>query len=371
MKTIHIFIYILAFTLPSMSVSGAETINIAAIYALTGVAAEANSYTLRGVRYAVNELNHAGGILGKKIKLEVLDNQSTPIGSSMAANKAAAVNVVAIVGPDWSSHSISVARVAQRAGIPMISSLSTNPEVTRVGNYIFRVCFTDDFQGEVIARFANRDLNASTAVILVDVLSDYSLMLSEIFRKHFEKLGGRVLQEIEYKHNQQKFDDEIIAAVNTKAEAMFIPGHDESGFIAKQAQELGSLSTFLGADGWSTAVFFKKGGAELKHGYFSTHWAVDMENENSKSFVEKYNIGAESPEDNIALGYDAMMLLGNAIARAGSLDREKIRDAIARTHSFKAITGTINFNEYGDPIKSAVIMEIVNGKPRYMKTVHP
>ncbi len=358
-------------TLPGMPVMGEKTIDIAAIYALTGAAAEANSYALRGVRYAVDELNNGGGILGKNINLYVFDNQSTPIGSTLAAQQAAAADVVAIVGPDWSSHSISVARVAQREGIPMISSLSTNPEVTKIGNYIFRVCFTDDFQGKVVARFAYQDLHATTAVILVNVSSDYSLKLSEIFRKNFEQLGGRVLQEIEYKHNQQRFDNEIDAAVKIKADTMFIPGHDESGLIAKQAQDLGSSSIFLGGDGWSTPVFFKKGGSEIERGYFSTHWSVDMESEKSKSFVKRYNIAAESPEDNIALGYDAMMLLGDAIARSGTTDRGKIRDAIARTHSFKAVTGTIDFNEFGDPIKSAVMMKIVNGKPRFLKTIEP
>jgi branched-chain amino acid transport system substrate-binding protein len=371
MKLFRFILSTLLFILPGVSVAGKNTIDIAAIYALTGIAAEANSYTLRGVMYAVDELNQSGGILENAIRLQVFDNQSTPIGSTLAARQAIAANVVAIVGPDWSSHSLAVARVAQENGIPMISSLSTNPEVTRIGNYIFRVCFTDDFQGRVLARFAHQDLNASTAVILVDVTSDYSLKLSEIFRKNFEDVGGRVLQEVEYKHSQPRFDEEITAAVKAKADAMFIPGHDESGLIVKQAQERGTTSVFLGADGWSTAVFFIKGGVDLKHGYFSTHWAVDVESEKSKSFVKKYNIAAESAEDNIALGYDAMMLLGDAIARAGAIDRQKIRDAVARTKSYQAVTGPISFNENGDPIKSVVIMEIINGRPKYLKTVEP
>ena len=371
MKCICLLICGVIVILSSVPTLGENTMDIAAIYALTGAAAEANSYALQGVRFAVSELNSSGGILGRKINLKIFDNKSTPIGSTMAAKQAAGANVLAIVGPDWSSHSISVARVAQKAGIPMISSLSTNPEVTRIGNYIFRICFTDEFQGKVIARFARHEIKAKTAVVFVDVSSDYSIKLSHIFRKNFEPLGGKVLQEIEYKHNQLNYDNEIELAVKANADVIFIPGHDESGFIAKQAQDRGSSSVFLGGDGWSTPVFFKKGGAELERGYFSTHWSVYLENENSQSFVSRYSIAADSPEDNIALGYDAMMLLGDAIRRAGSTDKQKIRAAIAHTNSFKAVTGTINFNEYGDPIKSAVIMEIVNGKPHYMKTVHP
>ena len=348
-----------------------DTIDIAAIYALTGAAAEANAFALRGVGYAVDEMNRQGGIFGRKINLLVFDNQSTPIGSTLAAKQAAAANVVAIVGPDWSSHSIAVARVAQDLGIPMISSLSTNPEVTKIGDFIFRVCFTDEFQGKVIAKFAREYLSAATAVVFVDVTSDYSLKLSEIFRHNFEQLGGRVLLELEYKLTQRQFDKEVSSAVKTDADVIFIPGHDESGLIAKMAQDAGARSVFLGGDGWSTLPFFKKGGMELKRGYFSAHWSPALETEKSRSFVKKYTTHSESSDDNIALGYDAMMLLADAISRANTTDRKNIRTAIANTRSFKGVTGVINFNEYGDPIKSAVVMEIRNGKSHYLKTLEP
>jgi len=349
---------------------GNGTIDIAAIYALTGAAAEANAYALRGAGYAVDEINSQGGVLGKKINLLVFDNQSTPIGSTTAAKKAAEANVVAIVGPDWSSHSIAVARVAQDNGIPMISSLSTNPEVTKIGEYIFRACFTDDFQGKVIAKFARQDLNATTAVIFVDVTSDYSLKLSEIFQNNFEKMGGRIVLELEYKLKQQLFDKDIKKAVKADADVIFIPGHDESGSIAKQIQNAGVSSIFLGGDGWGNPVFFRKGGSGLKRGYYSTHWSVHLDSERSRAFVKKY-IHSEASVDNIALGYDAVMLLAEAINRAQSFDRKKIRNAIANTRSFKGVTGIIDFNDHGDPIKRAVFMEIRNGKPHYLKTLKP
>jgi len=208
-KAIRFILSFLFLFLSTTPVCGNETIDIAAIYALTGAAAEANAYALRGAGYAVDEINSQGGVLGKTINLLMFDNQSTPIGSTIAAKKAAAANVVAIVGPDWSSHAIAVARVAQENGIPMISSLSTNPETTKIGEYIFRACFTDDFQGKVIARFARQDLNATTAVIFVDVTSDYSLKLSEIFQTNFEKLGGRIVLELEYKLKQHLIDKDV------------------------------------------------------------------------------------------------------------------------------------------------------------------
>ena len=370
MKKCRFTPFFLSMLLLAATVHGQESIDVAAIYAVTGAAAEANAYALRGVGYAVDEVNKRGGISGKKINLLVLDNQSTPIGSTLAAKQAAAANVVAIVGPDWSSHSLAVARVAQEVGIPMISSLSTNPEVTKIGDYIFRICFTDDFQGKVIAKFARQDLNATTAVIFVDVTSDYSLKLSEIFRKNFEPLGGRVLFEFEYKLKQRQFGEEIQKAVKAAADMIFIPGHDESGLIVKQIQDAGSTSLLIGGDGWSSAAFFRKGGAELKHGFYSTHWSANLNTEPSRVFAEKYRI-MEDPDDNIALGYDAMMLLAAAITQAKSTERKKIRDAIANIRSFKGVTGTINFNEHGDPVKSVVFMEIKNGKPHYLKTLEP
>ncbi len=369
-KTIRFSLSFLFLFLSITPACGNETIDVAAIYALTGAAAEANAYALRGAGCAVDEINRQGGISGRKINLLVFDNQSTPIGSTIAAKRAAAANVVAIVGPDWSSHSIAVARVAQKIGIPMISSLSTNPEVTKIGNYIFRVCFTDDFQGKVIAKFARQDLNATTAVIFVDVTSDYSLKLSEIFQTNFAKLGGRVVLELEYKLKQQLFDKDVKKAVKAGADVIFIPGHDESGSIAKQIQDTGASSIFLGGDGWGNPVFFKKGGSGLKQGFYSTHWSVHLDNDRSRAFVKKY-IHSEASVDNIALGYDAMMLLAEAINRAQSIDRKKIRNAIANTRSFKGVTGIIDFNDHGDPIKSAVFMEIRNGKPSYLKTLKP
>jgi branched-chain amino acid transport system substrate-binding protein len=367
-RFILVFLFIFFLVSPA---HGEESIDIAAIYALTGAAAESNALALRGVGYAVDEINRQGGILGRAINLLVFDNQSTPIGSTIAAKQAVKANVVAIVGADWSSHSMAIAKVTQEVGIPMISNYSTNPEVTQIGDYIFRVCFTDDFQGKMIARFARQDLKVTTAVIFVDVTSDYSLKLSEIFRKNFEQLGGRVLLELEYKLKQQQFDKEIKKAVKANADVIFVPGHDESGLIVKEAQDAGTTSIFLGGDGWSTPVFFRKGGTKLKRGYYSTHWSVYLDTEQSRSFVKKYNIHSESHSVTTALAYDAMMLLAAAITRAESTDRKKIRDAIANTRSFKGVTGTISFNDHGDPVKSAVLMEIKNGKPRYLKTLKP
>ncbi|MDM8551895.1 ABC transporter substrate-binding protein [Desulfobacterales bacterium HSG2] len=347
-----------------------DTINIAAIYSLTGEAAESNVPSLHGVRFGVEDVNRQGGVLGKKINLLTFDNLSSPIGSAIAAEKAAEADVVCIIGASWSTHSLAVARVAQARRIPMISNISTHPDVTKIGDHIFRVCFTDDFQGGVMARFARQDMNAATAVVFTNLTSDYSLKLSEIFRKNFEQSGGRILLELEYKSKQKRFDEQIIRAKNAGADVLFLSGYDESGFIIRQAQDAGISSVPLGGDGWSIQGFFSKGGSELRRGYHCTHWSEFADSEISRSFVKKYK-HFDKLNASTVLGYDAVMVLADAIRRAGSADRAKIREALANTRSFEGVTGTITFDANGDPVKSAVIMEIRNGTPRYFKTLKP
>lgn len=347
-----------------------DTINIAAIYALTEVAAEANSGSVQGVRCGVDRINEQGGVLGKKIKLLMFDNLSTPIGSSIAAEEAVKAGVTAIVGASWSSHSIAIAKVAQAGKIPMISDTSTNPKVTKIGNYIFRVCFTDDFQGKVMSRFARHDINAATAVVFTDLTSDYSLKLSEIFREYFEQSGGKVVAEVKYKYKHKDWNDQILEAGKAGPNVLFFSGHDECGQIARQAQDAGISAIPLGGDGWGGQAFFSKGGSKLIQGYYCTHWSESADSEISRSFVKKYK-HIRSFGGGTALGYDAVMVLADAIRRAGSTDRDKIRDAIANTRSFEGVTGNISFDANGDPVKSAVIMEIKNGVPRYLKTLEP
>ncbi|MCP4671729.1 MAG: ABC transporter substrate-binding protein [Desulfobacula sp.] len=351
-------------------VSGDDTIDIAVIYAITGAAAKNNSYSLKGIYHGVQEINDAGGVLDKKINILVFDNQSTPIGSHMAAIKAVQSGAVAILGAAWSSHSLVIAQIAQKGKIPMITNISTNPDVTKNKDYVFRICFNDTFQGRVLAKFARQDLKALTAVMFVNVASDYSLKLSELFRSNFEYLGGKVIQELEYKLKQMVSEQAIQQAVDSKVDVVFIPGHDESGSIARNLQAKGSRSVFLGGDGWASPVFLSKGGRELNRGYYCTHWSAQMNTRESNVFKKRY-IQSESSAANIALGYDAIQLLADAITRSGSFDREKIRKSLADTKQFKGVTGRIRFDEEGDPVKNAVFMEIRKGRPFFLKVLSP
>ncbi|MCG8611363.1 MAG: ABC transporter substrate-binding protein [Pseudomonadales bacterium] len=347
-----------------------ETIKIGAIFAKTGAAASANLHHFQAARFAVDEINARGGLLGRTVELLEFDNASTPIQSKLAAKKAVDSGVIAVIGASWSSHSLAIAPVLQTAGIPMISPDSTNPEVTRKGDYIFRACFIDSFQGEALAKFVRDSFQTQTAVIITKITSAYSLGLAEAFRDAYSGLGGRVLREFEYKQDDTDFRDMLEKTAQLKPDVLFVPGHDESGLIVKQAQEMGIHAIFLGGDGWAYQRFFSNGGRDLKSGYFTSHWTKDLDTPKSRDFVHRYRQRYDLNEF-AAVVYDAAMILAEAISRAGSLDRRKIRDELAKTKSFEGVTGAISFNRFGDSIKQAAVMKIVDGTVQFHDMVQP
>ncbi|SMC36819.1 ABC-type branched-chain amino acid transport system, substrate-binding protein [Desulfocicer vacuolatum DSM 3385] len=347
-----------------------ETVKIAAIYALSGKAAESNKPSLEGVINATNDINASGGISDKKIKLHIFDNQSTPIGAKMAAKEAVAKGARAIIGADWSDHSLAVARVAQAAGVPMITNVSTNQEITKTGNYIFRVCFIDSFQGKVMGKFALEDLSAATAVIFTNITSAYSMGLSREFQKTFEKSGGKILFTAPYKTGLKKYKKLISQTKNKNPDVIFFSGHDESGFLARQIQRSGVRSILLGGDDWDTKSFLSKGGKYITKGYYCTHWSMASKSPVSLDFVKRYHTMEKIPSA-FALSHDAVLLLANAMNRAGKMDRKSIRDALQETAAFEGITGKIVFNKNRNPVKNAIINEINHGQIRYFKTISP
>ncbi len=352
------------------SVSAQTGIRIAAIFASTGPAADANISSLQGIRWAVKEINAAGGVLGLPIDLRVLDNRSTPIGAKVAAEKAAMLDATAIVGPAYSSHALAVARVAQANAIPMISNVATNPQLTRIGNFIFRVCYSDDQQGRVMGRFAYETLKYRKVLTMVDLSSDYSLGLVERFENAFLDLGGIILARSKYKSRQPNFRELVVQAKNANPDAVFIGGHGESARIILEAENIGLKAVPLGGDGWDDPSFLKWGGKKVTTGYYTTHWHEAIDTQSSKRFVNRYR------KDDIllaptALAYDAVKLLADAIERAGSARRSAIREAIANTKNYKGVTGTLSFNEHGDPIKTIIIMKISDGQSTFLKQVHP
>ena len=350
-----------------------EVIRVASIYAFSGLGALSQELSIKGVRFGVSEVNSRGGVLGKKLMLVELDNKSTPIGAKVASDQAVKDNAVAIIGSAWSSHTLPVARVAQAAGIPLITSISTLPGITDIGDCIFRVCFTDLFQGRVMAQFARQDLKAGTAVVFENLNSDYSMSLSREFCDNFEKHGGKILLRPAYKDRQEDFSKIIDQAAQVHPDVLFIPGYDESGGIINKALAAGLTAIPLGGDGWDMPDFFIKSAGKASGGYYCTHWSKDMDSESSRYFVNKYYPYSENDIGTApaALAYDAVLLLADAIERAGSIDRRAIRQALAATRDFKGVTGIISFKEKGDPDKPAVIMKILADNAVMIKSIAP
>jgi branched-chain amino acid transport system substrate-binding protein len=250
----------------ALSSHAADSIKIGAIFSKTGIAAIHNAPLIEMVGLAAEEVNRAGGLLGHPVRLIVLDNKSTPIGSKLAAEKAIRQGTTAVIGAHWSSHSLAVAPTLQKAGIPMISPGSTNPKVTQIGNYIFRVCFIDSFQGTAMARFAYTDLGARKAVVLKNIDEEYSIKLAEYFMNAFQRIGGQVLLDGSYRGKAVDFSDVLKATVKLAPDVVYVPGYTrDSGLLIKQAVSIGVETTFLGGDAWDE--IYKIGGKAMDGSY--------------------------------------------------------------------------------------------------------
>ncbi len=352
------------------SLHAEEPIRIAAIFSYSGAAADANFLSAEGARWAVEDINAAGGVLGRRLALIEIDTLSTPIGAKVAADIAVERQVTAIVGPSWSSHSIAVAKVAQAHKIPMIANMSTHPALTGIGDYIFRACYDDLLQGRAMAQFARSHLRAETVVICLDITSDYGIGLAGSFQENFESLGGRVLKRIPYKARQSNFREMAARVKPFDPDVLFIPGYEESGAISAEAARHGVRAVPMGGDGWDADGLFRMGADRIATGYFATHWSPAIQTPRSRAFAAKYGSRATllAPA---ALSYDAVQLLADALRRAGTTESSALRDALAATQDYDGVTGRISFNPNGDPIKSLVIMEIENGRPRYRMQVRP
>jgi branched-chain amino acid transport system substrate-binding protein len=349
---------------------------------LTGTTATFGQSTHNGVLMAFDEINQAGGVLGKKLKNFVEDDQSKPEEAATAATKLINQNhVVALIGEVSSSRSLAAAPIAQGAGIPMVSPSSTNPRVTKVGKcadkpqecFIFRVCFIDPFQGSVMAKFAANTLKVKKAAILVDVRNDYSVGLQTFFRDNFKQLGGEIVAEQSYSEGDSDFHAQLTQIKAANPEAIYVPGYyTEVGTIARQARELGLTVPLLGGDGWDSPRLFEIGGDALNGCYISNHYSVDDPAPQIQKFVGDYKARyKQTPDALAALGYDAAKILVDAIGRAGSTQGAKIRDALAQTKDYLGVTGKITIDKDHNAVKPAVVLKIDNGKFVYVETVNP
>lgn len=359
---------------PTQTAASASDIPIGVYAALSGPEAAFGQATLQGVRLAAEEINTAGGVLGRKIRLVVEDDQGrAEEAASVVTKLITSDGVIAVIGENSSNQSLAAAPIAQNAKVPMISPSSTNPKVTKVGDYIFRVCFTDPYQGKALATFVATNLGLKGAAILKDNKNDYSVGLAEFFTKEFQALGGRIVAEQSYAGGDTDFRPQLTAIRSRNPQMIFIPGfYTDVGQIAIQARDLGINVPLAGGDGWDSPVVIQIGGKAIDGSYFSDHYFHGEPRPAVQRFVgEIRKRYGRNPEANAALGYDALKILVDSITRAGSLDRAAIRNQIASTRDFQGVSGVITMGPERDPIKPVAMIKIENGQMNFAGWVNP
>lgn len=373
-RALVIAIAALAFAVGCTKKTESNEILVGQFGSMTGSEATFGISTDKGIRLAFDEINAAGGIKGKKLKLITLDDQGKAEEAAAAVTRL--VNqekVVAILGEVASSRSLAAAPIAQKAQIPMITPSSTNPKVTEVGDFVFRVCFIDPFQGTVMAKFTTENLKAKKVAILRDQKSDYSMGLSDFYAAKLKELGGEIVSDQSYSSGDIDFKAQLTQLRATNPEAIFIPGYyTEVGLIARQARQLGIKAPLMGGDGWDSSKLFEIGGDAINGGYFSNHYTTESQDPAVTTFInkfkEKFN---ETPDGLAAMGYDAALVLIEALKKSPDLTPKAIRDEIAKTKEFPGVTGKITLNEKRDAVKSAVVVQVNGATNKFVTTINP
>ena len=368
-----IFLVLSLILLPGV-LSAEPTIKIGGIDPLTGGVSQFGIGCHQGFLLAIDEINAAGGVLGSKLELISEDTQSKAGQSSTAIRKLITQDqVVAVLGDATSSASLEAGVVAQAEKIPMITPTATNPRITEIGDYIFRICFLDEFQGRILARFAYKKLKVQKIAILTDVKQDYSVDMARFFKEEFTKLGGKIVREQSYSTGDTDFRAQLSTMRVVKPDAVCIPGYYvEVSLILKQARNVGLTVPFLGCDGWANQALLAVGGGAVDGSYFTNHFSPDDSTPVVQTFVNRFKERYGSvPDTFAALGYDAAKLLADAIQRAGSPERQAIRDALAKTSGFEGVTGTISIDPERNASKSGMIVAVKEGKFEIVEKIAP
>jgi len=356
------------------STDSASEIVIGEYGSLTGKDATFGVSTQNGVAMAVDALNKSGGVLGKQVRVLVEDDQGlTEQALTVVTKLITRDHVVAVLGEVASSNTLAAAPFAQKSGIPMISPSSTNIAVTQTGDYIFRVCYIDPFQGLVMAKFAANTLKLKNVAILRDLKSAYSVGLADAFIENFKKMGGSIATDQSYSGGDPDFSAQLTSIKSKNPDGIFVPGYySEVGLIARQSRKLGLTVPLMGGDGWDSPSLQGIGGDALNNSYFSNHYAADDPNPVIQKFVSEYKARFnQTPDGLAALGFDAANVLFEAIRRSNTTDGPKLRDAIAATKDYPGVTGKITINKDRNTDKPAVVIEIKDGKFLYRETITP
>lgn len=354
-------------------------IKIGGNFELTGGIANFGKQTVNGIQLAFKEVNAAGGVQGKQLKLILADNKSEPAEATNAITKLITQDkVVAVLGPVASSNVLATLQIGQDNKIPVLTATGTNEKITvdggKVRPFAFRSCFIDPFQGRVMANFATNTVKAKTAVIYVDQSSDYSKGLMQSFEEAFVASGGKIVGKEAFLQKDQDFKATLTKIKALNPDTVFIPAYyEEVGKIVKQARELGITAPLLGTDGWDDPKVVEiAGAANLNNTFFSNHYSSQDSDPNVKKFVEAYKKEYnQEPSALAALGYDAGLLIVDALKRANSTDGVKIKEALEQTKNLQVSTGIITIDANHNPVKSAVVIEMKDGKQTFKVKVNP
>lgn len=360
-----------------------STIKVGLNAELTGSVPVVGESCKNAATLAVKEINDAGGldVGGKKyqIELQVEDNEDKAESAAAAAQKLATAGVVAMIGPNASRNAIPAAEVAESSKMPMISPWSTNPKTTidaKTGapkKYVFRAAFIDDFQGVVAAKFAINELKTQKPAALYDVGSEYNKGIAEVYKKTMEAAGLQMVAFETYTTGDKDFSSQLTKIKNAGADSIFLPNYySEVPLQVQQAKKIGYTGKFLGSDSWGSIELVKLCGADCDGSFFTTHYAADIATPKAQAFIKAYQAAySKVPDDVAALTYDSFGMLFQAIKEAGKFDRESIRSGIASITKYEGVTGDMQFKGTGDPIKSAVVIQITGGQFKYFQSAKP
>jgi len=358
---------------PARAADSRTPVRIGAYASLTGSEATWGQSYERGVRLAIEDVNAAGGVLGRPLELVIEDNRSKSGDSSTVVRKLIVRDkVVAVLGEVSSGRSLEAAPICQQMRVPMISN-GSNPKVTEVGDYIFRVAYIDPFQGAVMARFAREHLKVGRIAVLTDATNAYAVGLGRFFKERFIADGGVVALEQRYSSSERDFKAQLTAIRAAGVDALFVPGYyTEVGLIVSQARELGFTGPVLGGDGWASPQLIELAGNNLKDTYYCDNFSVESEEPETRRFIARFRARYQEDPDSIApLAYDAVGLLADALRRAGTTDRVKLRSALAATSGLAGVSGTITIDAQRNPQKPAYIVGFKDGRYRLVTTIAP
>ena len=352
--------------------SNSDTIKIGGLGPLTGDVSVYGIAATNGVKLAIDEINKAGGINGKQIEFILYDEKGDVNEAVNAYNKLVDQDkVVAILGDVTSKPTISVAQLAAKANIPMVTATATALDVTKQGNNVFRACFIDPFQGEIMAKFAKENLKATKVAVIYNSSDDYSNGLKDSFTAKSTELGLQVVASESYTKGDTDFKAQLTKIAASGAEALFVPDYYNTvALIANQAKATGLTMPLMGTDGWDGVLSAAKP-EDVEGYYFANHYSTEDQDPKVQNFLKNYTTTyKEDPNAFVALGYDAAYILADAIKKAGSTDSAKVIEALKAT-DYTGVTGNVKFDENRNPTKSVTIIQILDGQYRYSSKVNP